>query len=251
MPTCPVAAAASVAPVLLSPRRRVTVAAVTGEAVYVDTGDPDCPAVCLTTPAAVRVPCALVLGAGTPLPAVPVGAAGLLDGGELSLGGLTYRPARWWRPVRPRLPGPLPDLHPPPLDPDTAVAVDWLTRTLATGNPLAEPVAGLLGRGPGLTPLGDDVLAGALVTLVAVGSPAATRLAHAVLAEAFSRTTFVSAALLWHAARGECVPQLAAALLTGAPAAVAALLRIGHTSGTGLAHGIRAAARTVRREVLA
>ncbi|MFU8874051.1 DUF2877 domain-containing protein [Micromonospora sp. SL4-19] len=245
----PVAAAASVAPVLLRPRRLATVAAVTAQAVYLRTDDPACPAVCLTTPSAVRVPCALVLGHGAPPSGVRIGDTGSVGGGELTLGGITYRPSRWWRPARPRAIGRLPATHPPPLDPGTSAAVTRLAGALAAGAPLAGPVAALLGRGPGLTPLGDDVLAGALVALIATGSPAGPALAAEVMRTAFRRTVFVSAVLLWHAARGECVPQLAA-LLTGVPGAADSLLRVGHTSGTGLAHGVRAVS-TISREVTA
>lgn len=244
----PVAAALPVTPVLLRPRRLVTVAAVTDQAVYVKTDDVDCPAICLTTSRAVRVPCALILKDGTPLPGLRIDDTGLLGGGELTLGRMAYRPSRWWRPARPRtVAGRLSDTHPPPLDPGTSAAVARFTRALATDAPLAGPVAALLGRGPGLTPLGDDVLAGALVALMAAGSPAGPRLAAEVMTAAFRRTTFVSAALLWHAARGECIPELAA-LLTGMPGAAEALLRVGHTSGAGLAHGVRAA-RTTFSEV--
>ncbi|MFR9776312.1 DUF2877 domain-containing protein [Micromonospora sp. MS34] len=245
----PVAAAASVAPVLLRPRHPVAVAAVTAHAVYLRTDDPACPAVCLSTPRAVRVPCALVLGTDAPPPELRIGDTGSLGGGELTVGGTAYRPARWWRPARPRASGRLPITYLPPLDPATATAVSRLAAALAAGTSLAGPVAELLGRGPGLTPLGDDVLAGALVTLLATGSPAGPTLAAEVMREAFRRTAFVSAALLWHAARGECVPQLAA-LLTGAPGAAEALLRVGHTSGAGLAHGVRAVS-TISGEVTA
>jgi len=116
-------------------------------------------------------------------------------------------------------------------------------------------VPSLLGRGPGLTPLGDDVLAGMLVTLTALGHPEAMTLRAVVLA-GLGRTTFVSAALLRHAADGECVPQVAGLLgaLGGDPAAVpvaaAALLAVGHSSGAGLAHGVLAGLRLAgRREV--
>ncbi|WP_196255612.1 DUF2877 domain-containing protein [Micromonospora sp. WMMD558] len=237
----PVAAAVSVAPVLRGPRRLVAVAAVTDRAVYLDTGDPDCPAICLVTSSAVRVPCALVLGDCAPPPDVTVGDTGLVGGGQLVLGGAAYRPARWWRPARPaRTVGAVPAAHLPPLDAGTSGAVARLARDLASDAPLAGPVTALLGRGPGLTPLGDDVLAGALVALVAADSPAGARLAAETIQRAPHRTTFVSAALLWHAARGECVPELAA-LIAGAPGATEALLRVGHTSGAGLAHGVCAA----------
>jgi hypothetical protein len=240
MPAYPVAAAAPVARALHRPRGPATVAAVTDHAIYVDTDDRDCPAICLATANAIRVPCALVLAGGAALPDARVGDVGLVGGGEMTLGGSAFRPARWWRPARPRAangpsPGPL-----PPLEPGTAAAVARFGRALTTGAPLGGPVAALLGRGPGLTPLGDDVLAGALVALVAAGAPAGPRLAAEIMAAAFKRTTFVSAALLWHAARGECVPQLAA-LLAGATGAAEALRRVGATSGIGLAHGVRAA----------
>lgn len=251
----PVAAAVSVAAVLHGPRRLAVVAAVTDQAVYVDTGDRDRPAVCLVTPGAVRVPCALVLGGRAALPRLALGDTGLIGGGELALAGVAYRPARWWRPARPRTAavaaplavGPLadPPAHLPPLDAGTAQAVAVLSRDLAAGAPLAPAVAALLGRGPGLTPLGDDVLAGALVALVAAASPAAPRLAAETLRQAPHRTTFVSAALLRHAARGECVPELAA-FVAGRPGATEALLRVGHTSGAGLAHGVIAARPAIR-----
>lgn len=252
----PVAAAVSVAAVLRGPRRLAVVAAVTDHAVYLDTGDRDCPAVCLVTPDAVRVPCALVLGGGAALPRLAVGDTGLVGGGELAVAGVAYRPARWWRPARPRtatIAAPLtaapladPPAHLPPLDAGTAEAVAVLSRVLAAGAPLAPAVTALLGRGPGLTPLGDDVLAGALVALVAAASPAAPRLAAEIFDQLPHRTTFVSAALLRHAARGECVPELAA-FVAGRPGATEALLRVGHTSGAGLAHGVQAARPTIRQ----
>jgi Protein of unknown function (DUF2877) len=111
--------------------------------------------------------------------------------------------------------------------------------------------AGLLGRGPGLTPAGDDLLAGFLVGTAALGlDAAALRQAIAVLAPA--RTTALSAALLWHAARGECIDELAAvaAVLTSqqrhgpehAGRAARRLVSVGHSSGAALALGLMTAA---------
>ncbi len=225
------------------------------------------PSVCLALPGAVRLPSALLVRAGWG--SLPVGAAGTIGAGGLELPGLSVRVARWWRVPRPTLHwrGGVPGA--PALDRVTARLVKqlsvalasplWITRgnaRLVEGRGVHFPeyssvdgsVDALLGRGPGLTPLGDDVLAGALVTLRAVGAQhAADALADAVLARA-SATTFVSAALLWHAARGECVPELAAlfrALDTGLglDAARAAVLQLGHTSGAGLLHGVAAALR--------
>jgi hypothetical protein len=141
-----------------------------------------------------------------------------------------------------------------------ALGIDGALLTLLTTDP-ATGVAALLGRGPGLTPAGDDVLAGFLLAARAVGLEAGAARA-AVAAMAPVRTTALSAALLWHAARGECIPEaaaVAAALtkndrtehkrtghgLTGhceLEPALGRLLAIGHTSGGALAVGLATAA---------
>ena len=111
----------------------------------------------------------------------------------------------------------------------------------------------LLGAGPGLTPSGDDVLAGFLAGAAAFGIDA-TALREATEDLAPERTTALSAALLWHATRGECIDELAglAAVLTsqrrcgpeGAGPVVSRLLSVGHTSGAALAVGLVIAAET-------
>jgi Protein of unknown function (DUF2877) len=235
------AASVAVADLLTGPRRPVEVVTVTPHAVYLATGDPDRPALCLATPDAIRLPFGL-LAARIPL-STEHGTTGWVGDGRLVLGDFVGRLGRWWRPHRPRgltaagLRSVCVELAarvPEKLDPDAAAALEGL----AAGGPPSR----LLGLGPGLTPLGDDVLAGLLVTLGALGAPRFAPLGATVRALAPERTTFVSAALLRHAARGECVPQLAA-LLTGAPraGAVDALLGVGHTSGAGLAIGVLAA----------
>jgi len=115
-------------------------------------------------------------------------------------------------------------------------------RRLAACDPAA--VAGLLGFGGGLTPLGDDVLAGWLAAGVATRHPALGALRSGVVRSARQRTTTLSATLLECAARGEGVPQfgnLLRAMATGDPApverAVDDLLDIGGTSGSGLVLG--------------
>jgi hypothetical protein len=119
-----------------------------------------------------------------------------------------------------------------------------LPRPPAATDLIDDAVRRLLGRGPGLTPTGDDVLAGALVSLTALGSPAAAPLARSVLTAAPDATTTVSVALLRHATRGVCIPQLADLLAalspsdqTTLPRAAGALLAVGHCSGAGLLHG--------------
>ena len=110
-------------------------------------------------------------------------------------------------------------------------------------------VAGLVGRGPGLTPAGDDALAGALLVAHALG--AGTDLADAVRARLHA-TTAVSAALLDAAADGYAarpVVTLVDAAVANRPDAVAralpAVLAIGHTSGADTVTGIRAALATL------
>lgn len=228
-PPCPAAACATLATLLTGPPRPVEVVAATPRAVYLSTGDPDVPALCLCTADAVRVPCALVLGPTLHLSPMAVGEPGQVGGGQLVLAGRTVRVARWWRPASPR-----------------RVAVRPADLAAVDDPGMGDGVEELLGRGPGLTPLGDDVLAGRLVALTVLDPPAARRLARVVDALAPARTTSVSAALLRHAGRGECIPELAA-LLDGAPGALAALLRVGHTSGAGLAWGVATALHAAPR----
>jgi hypothetical protein len=129
-------------------------------------------------------------------------------------------------------------------------------RRLAEARQLVPPVdidAGLLGRGPGLTPSGDDVLAGYLVGAAAYGSTdqAADDVRRLIESQADRRTTTLSAALLRHAAAGETIPQVSGLLdALGDSArrrpldrALADLYAVGHTSGAALASGVVAAAR--------
>jgi hypothetical protein len=116
-----------------------------------------------------------------------------------------------------------------------------------------EAVARLVGRGPGLTPSGDDALAGALLVAHALGT--GTALADAVRAR-LGATTAVSAALLAAAADGYAarpVVTLVDAAVAGDPSAVRralpAVLAIGHTSGADTVTGIRAALRSLEAGV--
>jgi Protein of unknown function (DUF2877) len=84
----------------------------------------------------------------------------------------------------------------------------------------------LAGRGPGLTPAGDDLLAGYLagLTLFHSQGPRAAALAN----EAAALTNSLSATLLLHASRGEVPEPVHDLLRSGDPSS---LLRFGHTSG--------------------
>ena len=104
----------------------------------------------------------------------------------------------------------------------------------------------LLGRGPGLTPLGDDVLAGWFATRAALGAP------DGALAGAVRRrlgvTTLLSATLIECAIRGEALPELAAWLAAPSAATRGALLAVGATSGAGLLTGASLALTSVATE---
>jgi len=260
-----VAASSAVELALVGPARAATVVASTPHATYLQVTDPDRTLLCLASPEAVRVPCAVILESKAQPPQLAEGTITTVGGGTVSVGGdggggAVFRASRWWRPPRPRGLGAVPPARlagavrwltgrvADPLDAPGRAAVADLVESLSGGNRPDLAVARLLGRGPGLTPTGDDVLAGALVTLAALGSPMTALLGQAVLAAAPDATTTVSAGLLRHAAAGECIPQLADVLTAvggttepaaGAlPRAAGALLAVGHCSGAGLLHGV-------------
>jgi hypothetical protein len=261
-----VAASAAVEPALVGRVRPATVVASTESAVYFALEDERCTTICVAKPTAVRVPCALVLGTDAVVPRLPVGAVGAVGRGLVSVNSTAYRVARWWRPptVRPVAADPrrlgaalsaLTGLVADPLDAAGRAAAGPLVQALAVGAPVRPAVVRLVGRGPGLTPTGDDVLAAALVTLSALAPEAAAPLATAVIDVAPAATTAVSAALLRHAARGECIPQLAdllTAIVAGRDAgglarAAGALLSVGHCSGAGMVHGVILGVAVARR----
>jgi hypothetical protein len=96
-----------------------------------------------------------------------------------------------------------------------------------------------VGRGDGLTPLGDDVLCGWLAVHRAVGVP--TPEVDEVLHDQLSRTTTFSATLLECALAGDVADALGGLLRAlGRPGESEARHRlgmVGHSSGAGLAHG--------------
>jgi hypothetical protein len=230
--------------------------------------------VALVTADAVRLPNALVIPARSdesPFAAAPPGASVRLEvpsvfragawgadlgagrALELHSGGVTVRVVRWWAPPRPRITaralGRLDELRElidrmvPPLPPYLTVPAEALRTALASHQRrrTTDAVTGLLGLGPGLTPVGDDVLAATLVTLFALGRPD-PGLAATVSTLAPARTTAVSTTLLTHAATGHCIPQLACVLAAldrdrALSGPVAELVQVGHTSGAALAHG--------------
>jgi hypothetical protein len=217
--------------------------------------------VALVTSDGIRHPNAVVLDIASgrrPLARLAVGRSGRVGHGGLAIGGLDLRVVRWWDP-RPRLrtstlsdlraasditrrrlrqlDGPATATH----DAMLAGSVTTVVESLVTGDASAALAAAeaCIGLGPGLTPSGDDRLAGLIAgtlvlapsltptrdpdpdstvgpirvprrgpggegSVVPVGvAAAAEQLGRAVSAAAVGRTTSVSVALLRHAARGQ------------------------------------------------
>jgi hypothetical protein len=201
---------------------------------------------------------ASVLARGVPLLPNALGtAAARLDGlplapgapARMDAGGLVAGPHRI------ALDGVSPwDPHVAPGDPERLDALaGWLAAradpappalraALAARSPdgLARAAADLLGRGPGLTPAGDDVLAGAAAGARARGEPA---LARALLPPgARARTTALSATLLELAVAG-AAPEPVGRLVRDGPdaAALGELDRLGQSTGRAYAAGLAVA----------
>jgi hypothetical protein len=139
-------------------------------------------------------------------------------------------------------------------DPEGAAGLTQLFHAVRQRDP--EPAARatreLVGRGPGLTPEGDDLLAAVAGTLAVLGPaagwdrPALTGFLAALVDPAAERTTALSATLLQLAARRQLVEPAGRLLDLGPaadaawPAALARLERLGHGSGRAYATGIAA-----------
>lgn len=273
----PAAASIALADVLDAPVRRATVLGVFPSALYAAVDDA---VVAVVARDALRLPNALVVRAPSrdrPFAAVDDGAAVRVGGGGAQLGAVAVNVARWWDP-RPCLRAAAPaalaaavaglDAALPPRAAacrDLAAPTAALEAAVTAGDhaAVAGAVDALVGLGPGLTPAGDDVLAGMLAALRllpgAVSAPASAAvqtLRAAVTARAPSATTALSAALLRHATRGEVATPVARLVraLTGdgdvAPA-THALSAVGHTSGRELAAGVALGARACLHAVAA
>jgi hypothetical protein len=257
-----VAASTAIAALLAAPARPARLLGASASAAYLAVDGIE--VIAVVAAGAVRLPIALAVAGEVPATGGPE--AVRVGGGEVDLGGPRLRPSRWFDP-RPRLPGPalreevtgaramlaaLPS-GAAGLDPvaaglaglDPMLAAAAVAAGLAGGD--AGPALRLLGRGPGLTPAGDDVVAGALAALVLLGAPDPAAVG-AVIDAAAGATTLLSAALLRCAARGQVLPQAAEllrALCGGGPVGTAldAVLAVGATSGAALAVGICAGAR--------
>jgi hypothetical protein len=214
-PDLPAAASVLLADVLGRPAPDLVEVARTRVSVHYETGVASAPVLCVCTTDAVLLPNA-VITPRLPGPGRPA---------------LVVR--RWWRPRRPT------GLRPPrTVDvPRNADPVDVPDAELDPHR--------LVGRGPGLTPAGDDLLAAALVTAHATGDPRWPAWRAATRAALRDRTTTaVSRGLLHHAMDGYATPPLAdlvEALCSGADPAgpTRRLLAVGHSSGAALLAGVR------------
>jgi hypothetical protein len=167
------------------------------------------------------------------LPALRVGERVRTDGA-------TLRGATWSvSPDAPTWTGALPS------GPPTAPGGGARTRTCVPPRDqvgeLRELAARLGGRGPGLTPEGDDVLAGVLLATRAAWGPAVEDALRSVAASV--RTTEVAAAFLAWAARGQCIEPahdwLAAPDGATRRRAERRLRAVGASSGAALLDGLR------------
>lgn len=256
-------------------RRSAKVIAVFPSALYLDLQDvPEPRVVAIVASDAVRLPNSIVVGAAmreAPFAAVRELDHALVGDGSVEIAAprrLKVRVRRWWEsspvltPVSPaRLAQNLVALepvmhaechlglagHPGPLRLARYCGAGDLARAVDA----AERIVGL---GPGLTPSGDDVLAGLLIALRLLGNAVdggqravwlADWISAAVTADAGTRTTALAATLLHCASRGQASAEVAALLrgLTGLEPALPALRRLlaaGHTSGSDLAWGVLA-----------
>lgn len=142
-----------------------------------------------------------------------------------------------------------------------ATDLDALEVAVAAGDARSAAVAAerIAGLGPGLTPSGDDVLAGLLAfrwwAAVAGIWPGGDALRAAVRDAAMPRTTRLAGQLLAAAEHGHVAAPLAGLLAglvgrTGTfPPDLAGLLAIGATSGGDLLGGVRLAGRAWRRRM--
>jgi hypothetical protein len=185
-----------------------------------------------------------------PLPVTHVNERLVVDGGGLTVGGCRVDAGdvpRWERPV---------------VDPAALMAIaehaparlELACRSALARDPVIEQarvalvrgdletaVTALAGRGVGLTPAGDDVLAGAFVVLALATAPAGLG-----RAAASARTHPIARAFLAWAARGqsiEPVHRLLVALVAGDDEGVwrhqQRVADLGHTSGADLLLGLR------------
>ena len=167
----------------------------------------------------IALPTSIFLAGAKPLTALEIS----LRDGLLAIDDSPLQISRWWRPPR-----------------------ALLHHSATTFTP-APKIEGLLGLGRGLTPEGDDLLAGWLVAARSIGHPEFEEVRAHILSNASINTTTFSATLLEYAAQGYGIAPLidyVNACLQGSNKASAIRMRlegVGHTSGEALAIGVEIA----------
>lgn len=250
----------SLVDLVVGPDRRGIVRAAFPDAAYVEVAGTDRVVAVVARDGLVLPNAAVVADLRSDGPLADEDAEVVVGSGAITIGDLRVRVDRWEdpRPVL-SLPDDLGDriesfaADVPAADDDLALRTDALAAAVAAADAEGALAAAgeLIGRGGGLTPAGDDVLAGVVSAGRAVARAAGAEttdtwfhdLGGEVAALAVGRTTALSATLLWHAARGEVAVPARRVLraVTGASPlqpAVGALLRVGHSSGRDLAEGM-------------
>jgi len=197
---------------------------------------------------------------GAPLTELPVAAGDTvaLRGGYLRVGGVVVdlrTAVTWTQPPT----GPVPAEILPALEDGatsrawegTSDLVDQIVCALDDDTALLAALLRVVGRGPGLTPSGDDAIAGLAAGLLGDSSPRAEqRLGRLreLLPLVWDRTTTLSRVLLHDVLDGDLSDPLATVLCptsstSARDAAVAELLAAGATSGADLCLGLASAAR--------
>ncbi len=213
-------------------------------AIYVALPGPNASCVGVVGSVATAVPCGLRLGSATVAPLT--GEHAEIRDGVLRVDGVAL-------PVRRVVDVAVPRLVRSPHAGDPMSGIDGAVAAELTALDLhADRLDGLLGNGGGLTPLGDDVVCGWLAAHHALGvvAPAADDLVR----RAHTRTTTLSATLIDCASRGEVIPEFAAWITASEvdePTRAERLAAVGHSSGSGLLYGARAALTHLHRKAAA
>ncbi len=264
----PAVASISLRRIILEPLRSAVVLGTSSHAIWLLVDDD---VAVVSTRDATRLPNAVEIAtpaAAEPFASIERGTVPLIGSASIAFGRLNVDVVRWWdpRPAVPRvskallgaaiegLPASVPGIDAAPLG-----------AALENGEPsaLAAAARALLGRGPGLTPEGDDYLAGALAATRVLGVATGARRALTAInrangwleAEAARRTTSFSAALLRCALGGQVAAPAGAFLRAIAgrgdvDATHRALAGVGHSSGPALAAGIVLGAQSLVHQPL-
>ena len=265
-PACvrmPGVASTAIRDLLSEPQTPVTVLGAATHAVWLLVGDD---VLVVSTNDATRLPNSVEIGVEAAVGALQTahhGAPVTVGLGQVLFEGLTVDVVRWWnpRPALPRtsapqlaaavadLPPTVPDVEPRPLS-------EALSER--SGSAILGAAESLIGWGPGLTPEGDDYLAGALAATRTLGGALGCTDVGAMLDSiagslkrlASTRTTTFSASLINYAVSGQVAAPAGALLraLTGRGDVTDSyrnLTHVGHTSGPALAAGMILGARSL------